>query len=386
MRKNNNHNYTKEKSLSDILWLVIEVPVIITVFITASKSPDNRKSVIFLFLFALFISFILTKLLELKSVKEVLNPMSEISKPTYIEIFPIFFVLLIKELSTALRIVITMLFMVFPKNIAMSYIIILFLVVLIKSIRVLKTKARRNISEHSVENINHNEEISTVIKQPKSIKDIEISHNNEMEKFTKDTISTKATELGELGEVFTENILFKLAYENKGSKFLKNQLYMLSNEASMQIDGIFIMPNGTLCVIENKSHNGIVSGCENGKQWIVHYGSKSFEMINPVIQNNNHIKNLLGLLKCRGAITSASSLIVFTGDNFKNNTEIENVIAINQLEDRMKALIKKNSEPSETSKLICDVLNDINKSNSSEAYKRHLQYVANVKNSKGIKN
>lgn len=247
----------------------------------------------------------------------------------------------------------------------MTYVGILIIITLIKSIKILNNK---------VEN-------DTTVPNNKDIKESKPSIT-----ITEDiSISTKASELGELGETFTENILYKIAYENQGTKFLKNQLYILSKETSMQIDGIVILPNGTLCVIEIKNYNGIISGSENDYNWVVDYRNKSFEMINPVRQNRNHIKNLLELLKYRGIEASAISLIVFTGDRFKNNTEIENVVSINQLEHTMKIIIERNNETSATSKLIYDVLNDINRSSNFEAYKRHLQYVDSVKAQKNTK-
>lgn len=67
---------------------------------------------------------------------------------------------------------------------------------------------------------------------------------------------------------------------------------------STQIDHVIISLYGIFC-IETKSHQGNIYGSFKRKYWKQYLGNKSYEVYNPIRQNNHHVKSLTHLLRTR---------------------------------------------------------------------------------------
>lgn len=105
-------------------------------------------------------------------------------------------------------------------------------------------------------------------------------------------------DLGKYGEYLTYKYL--RSYETEGAKFLFNCYLPRDNDKTTEIDVLMIHKSG-LYVFESKNYSGWIFGNEKGKMWTQTLpqgrGSHKEHFLNPVMQNNLHIKWLKNLLQ-----------------------------------------------------------------------------------------
>ena len=105
-------------------------------------------------------------------------------------------------------------------------------------------------------------------------------------------------DLGKYGEYLTYKCL--RSYEKEGAKFLFNCYLPRDNGETTEIDVLMIYKSG-LYVFESKNYSGWIFGNEKGKTWTqtLPQGRRSHKehFLNPVMQNNLHIKWLKNLLQ-----------------------------------------------------------------------------------------
>ncbi len=123
---------------------------------------------------------------------------------------------------------------------------------------------------------------------------------------------------GERGEREVSRALGK---SEKDVKYVINNITIVSEGKSSQIDHLFINKNG-IFVIETKNYAGQIYCNENGQEWTqsLQYGKVKNKFYNPIKQNKTHIYALSKVLDRSDCFISA---IVFPEAQLKNNTSPE---------------------------------------------------------------
>lgn len=104
----------------------------------------------------------------------------------------------------------------------------------------------------------------------------------------------------------------------------------IHGKKTTQIDHIIVNKKGII-VIETKNYAGVIIGKENEQHWIqIVYGKKRYFM-NPIIQNQFHIKTLKEFLPEKHP--NISSIIVFSSKSDLNLEVITPVIKIHDLKN-----------------------------------------------------
>ena len=138
-------------------------------------------------------------------------------------------------------------------------------------------------------------------------------------------------DLGKYGEYLTYKCL--RSYEKEGAKFLFNCYLPRDNGETTEIDVLMIYKSG-LYVFESKNYSGWIFGNEKGKTWTqtLPQGRRSHKehFLNPVMQNNLHIKWLKNLLQ--DETIPMHSVIVFSERCILKKVDITspNVAVINR--------------------------------------------------------
>jgi len=136
---------------------------------------------------------------------------------------------------------------------------------------------------------------------------------------------------GMVGELVVQIILGKT---KEGEKYVINNLMLVDNGKSSQIDHILINQNGVF-VIETKNYSGRIYGNENQQEWtqVLSYGRIKNKLYNPIKQNATHIFRLKKLLPQE---TYISSVVVFVQNNTKY-IQAQGVLNLMQLAEYIRA-------------------------------------------------
>lgn len=120
-QKHKKRNYRKtNKSIFDILWMFAEISIILSMIISIIAGLNPIKAIlsdIILVTIAFTVSLVIKGILKLKSVQHILDPESYNSKTSFKRIVALFYILLIREVSTPTRILFSMAFVITPKSI-----------------------------------------------------------------------------------------------------------------------------------------------------------------------------------------------------------------------------------------------------------------------------
>lgn len=116
--------------------------------------------------------------------------------------------------------------------------------------------------------------------------------------------------------VFGEfRVKLRLGKTKEGERYVLNNVMIVEDGKSSQIDHIVINQNGVF-VIETKNYAGRIYGKDEQRQWtqVLQYGRVKNHFYNPVKQNATHIYRLKNVLP-KG--TPIQSVVVFVRDNTK---------------------------------------------------------------------
>ena len=138
---------------------------------------------------------------------------------------------------------------------------------------------------------------------------------------------------GAFGEHLVRNKLSKLdptRYKTHNNVFLK-----LKAGKTSQIDHVVISTFG-LFVIETKNYSGWISGEERSEYWTQFFFRSKKRFLNPIWQNNGHVKALKEVLNDFGEI-SYIPIVVFSNKANLKRVNSEKVIFLNELTGFMRA-------------------------------------------------
>ena len=93
---------------------------------------------------------------------------------------------------------------------------------------------------------------------------------------------------GEMAELRVHNVLIELPEEYH----VIDNVIIGSNNYSSQIDHIVVSPYG-IFVIETKGYKGWIYGGENAQYWTQNIFGKKYQLYNPILQNQGHVKALM---------------------------------------------------------------------------------------------
>lgn len=157
-------------------------------------------------------------------------------------------------------------------------------------------------------------------------------------------------------------------------------MYIPYNNSYIQVDAILVTHRG-LIVIECKNYMGHIYGSVHKDYWAQYRGRKSYKIINPVVQNNNHIKAIKKFLNleipCYNIINygNADFRKVYLGDS--------NAILINRTEivDMILNILNKSPYIVNNYDYITNILRNIEHyRDDPKIQKQHKDYVNRCKN------
>ncbi|NQZ66207.1 MAG: NERD domain-containing protein [Mycoplasmatales bacterium] len=170
--------------------------------------------------------------------------------------------------------------------------------------------------------------------------------------------------IGESAEISINNDIKVWAKHTK-NKFIPSAIFKYGHDKVFEVDSI-IITDRALIVVEVKSIKGGIEGDATKLQWEKVLGDKRFLIINPIIQNDKHIKHIVKMTNSR---IPTISLIVYS--NRANYLKINNVPP--------HALVIKHAD-------IFDTLDEINKLLNPVLTDMDIRKIyANIKSFKAVK-
>lgn len=174
---------------------------------------------------------------------------------------------------------------------------------------------------------------------------------------------------GEVGEMRVSKILSKLPHDKYQT--INDLLIHHNNGHTSQIDHVVVSEYG-IFVIETKNYSGWIYGSADSDQWTQNIYGNKYQLYNPILQNQGHIRALRNLLK---DIPSDFfiSIVAFSRNATLKNQYLNNVVYWNQIND----LIRSYEQKRLSSEQVQRVYNTLLSANidSKDARKQHIQNV-----------
>lgn len=161
---------------------------------------------------------------------------------------------------------------------------------------------------------------------------------------------------------------------DKSKYYVMHDITLPTSEGTTQIDHIVFGQNG-IFVIETKGHKGWIFGSEKDKNWTQALpGGKKFKFYNPIIQNENHIKNIVKIIAT--PLWAIRSIIVFSSPEADIKTNLPNhVIKIHELIDYLEKWNLNVLDRKQLHETIgCIEFN--RKERSFETTRNHIEYIS----------
>ena len=141
---------------------------------------------------------------------------------------------------------------------------------------------------------------------------------------------------GKFGEMIVSSI-FDNRYFGNEEHYLVNDLIIEYNGSTHQIDHIAIYKTGIFC-IETKNLSGLIIGDNLHSSWMQIVNKRKYDFMNPIMQNEAHIKALQNLLNMQENIYS---LVIFIKGNKPKEIGYP-VINLNELRETIKEFPNEN--------------------------------------------
>lgn len=156
-------------------------------------------------------------------------------------------------------------------------------------------------------------------------------------------------------------------------------MYIPYNNSFTQIDAILVTHHG-LIVIECKNYTGRIYGGVHKDYWTQYLGEKSFKIINPIAQNNNHIKALKHFLNIN---VPCYSIINYGNADFRKVNWVNSGATLVNNNNIIKAISDILSEYSRIEVNTDPIINKLQAikhyNKDTKVLEMHKQYVAQCK-------
>lgn len=132
---------------------------------------------------------------------------------------------------------------------------------------------------------------------------------------------------GQFGEDTVKHVLSLLPKEEY---IVLNDVLLPTNNGTTQLDHIVFARKG-IFVIETKNYSGTIYGAKASEQWYQYIHGKKYEIYNPILQNDSHVRAVAKRLHI--GRQNIYPLVVFTGSAVIKASVDQRVISINNLFD-----------------------------------------------------
>lgn len=197
-------------------------------------------------------------------------------------------------------------------------------------------------------------------------------------KKNKNLEDTKQNYLDKKGKEGEDDILYTLS--KYGGNLYKNVFIPINSNKYTEIDVLLVNSYG-IFVIESKNWRGKVYGDKNSKKWILDSKYDEYDMDNPYIQNEYHLKRLKEYLNLKNG--KYYSIVVFGYDTelcLKDYENLNSVIGIRDLDTYIEKINNNNKYT-----LSNNDINYINRKieaciNKDNAFKeKHIERIKDIK-------
>lgn len=158
---------------------------------------------------------------------------------------------------------------------------------------------------------------------------------------------------GTFGEMIVDSIFHPAFFGEEEHYIVNNIIIETPDKLTHQIDHVAIYKTGIFC-IETKNITGQIKGDRDHYRWRVFNKGMTYEIENPIIQNNGHVKVLSNFLN---NLFDIHSIIVFTSCNKPKNVGGE-VLNLDELKDYIKDYKATKELTSDEMKAVFAILTD----------------------------
>lgn len=110
-----------------------------------------------------------------------------------------------------------------------------------------------------------------------------------------------------------------------------NDLLLRTNYGTTQIDHVVVSKYG-IFVIETKNYKGNIYGSKNAERWVQYTRHNQYSMLNPIAQNDLHVKTVKSYLTRLNINAEVYSIIAFTRRaKIKVNQKVCDIVYIDEL-------------------------------------------------------
>ena len=175
---------------------------------------------------------------------------------------------------------------------------------------------------------------------------------------------------GNYGEMIVSSIFDTRFFGKEEHYIVDNIIFEPKQGETHQIDHIVIYKTGVF-VIETKHMKGIIKGKEDDYQWVQVVGKKIYPTLNPINQNQTHVKIVNAFLEDNYDV---HSIVVFSRSN-KPKEVPEFVLNLEALKDYVKYYKSNNELSSEQMQKIYNSLVEY-KNNCNVTKKDHVSNIS----------
>lgn len=175
---------------------------------------------------------------------------------------------------------------------------------------------------------------------------------------------------GKIGEDSVNSILSRLSEEEY---IVLKDLLLKTDLGTSQIDHVIVSEYG-IFVIETKNYSGLITGSENGEEWLKNVYGNKYYFRNPLKQNYGHVKALEKALNI--PYSSFIPIVVFTMRATLKVTTTQPVVYTPALLGTVKSYQSKIISPAEVDG-IAEKLRELNIS-TDDNIREHIQSTRNV--------
>lgn len=155
-------------------------------------------------------------------------------------------------------------------------------------------------------------------------------------------ITKSSNNTGDFGEMIVSSIFDNRFFDND-EHYLINNLYIIINDKSYQLDHVLIYSRG-IFVIETKNIKGKIIGDYDSPKWVVINHNRKYYINNPIKQNHIHEVALNELLEYKYPIIP---ITVFIHSNKPSNID-NSIVNLEELKDYIKSYTNEMSLDSNT--------------------------------------